>query len=340
MRILLQLNFLFKILRTHCLVFYLSKRDRQWYALTYADALSAPVYACRVIDCTLVTCERVPRLDPDDWILVSELRKRGLTVSSAIWSDPEVDWPLSRLCLVRSTWDYHMRYNEFQRWIDHVASVSIVKNDPALLTWSSHKSYLREIGARGVPVVPFAWLERGQTANLAAIRADRGWKDTVIKPARGAATHGVMHVRSNRDSLRMGQGHLDHLLVENDVLVQPYFESVRGYGERALIFISGAYSHAVSKKAFDTVLAIRDAPLARIEASNYELEIASNALGSCPGEPLYARVDLLHDGGSPYVNEVELIEPALYFGADATAAARFADALERQLGLETSEART
>lgn len=289
-----------------------------------------------MIDCTLVTCERVPQLDPDDRILAAELRKRGLRVSSAIWSDPDVDWHLSRLCLVRSTWDYHMRYDEFRRWVDRVASVSIVKNDPALLTWSSHKSYLREIHERGVPVVPSAWLEQGQSANLAAIRANRGWKDTVIKPARGAATHGVMHVRSNRDSLRMGQGHLDRLLGENDVLVQPYFESVQGYGERALIFISGAYSHAITKKAFDSVLAVRDAPLARIEASDYEVEIASNALRSCPSEPLYARVDLLHDDGRPYVNEVELIEPALYFGANTTAAVRLADALQRQLHLETT----
>lgn len=258
----------------------------------------------------------------------------------AVWSDPDVDWSLSRLCLVRSTWDYHMRYAEFQDWVDRVASVSIVRNDPVLLTWNSHKSYLREIEARGVPVVPSAWLNRGQSANLRVICADRGWKETVIKPARGAATHGVMHVLSDEASLRSGQKHLDRLLGENDVLVQPYLESVRDYGERALIYINGTYSHAVTKKAFDTVLAVRDASLARVEASNYEVEIASNALGSCPRDPLYARVDLLHDGGRPCVSELELIEPALYFGANATAAVRLADALEKQLYSEATQRRS
>lgn len=289
-----------------------------------------------MIDCTIVTCEKIPGLDPDDRILVDELRKRGMTVSAATWSDPGVDWPLSRLCLVRSTWDYHTRYEEFRRWLDYVASVSVVRNDPGLLTWNSHKSYLREIEARGVPVVPSAWLKLGQPANLRAIRADRGWGDTVIKPARGAATHGVMHVRSYESSQRIGQAHLDRLLAKNDVLVQPYFESVRDYGERALIFIDGTYSHAVTKKAFDTVLAVRDAPLARVEASKDEQGIASSALGSCPGATLYARVDLLYDGRRSCINEIELIEPALYFGANTTAAVQLADALERQLHQESS----
>ena len=292
------------------------------------------MYPYLMIDCTLVTCAKVPGLDPDDRILVAELRKRGLVVASAVWSDPDVDWFLSRLCLVRSTWDYHMRYDDFQRWIDRAASVSIVRNDPALLTWSSHKSYLLEIAALGIPVVPSAWLTRGKPATLTAIRANRGWKDTVIKPARGAATHGVMRVRSDKASLCMGQAHLDRLLAENDVLVQPYLESVQEYGERALIFIDGAYSHAVIKKAFDTVLAVRDAPLARVEASARERDVASNALQSCPGEPLYARVDILHDGGRPCVSELELIEPALYFGANSMAAVQIADALERLLNVE------
>ena len=250
----------------------------------------------------------------------------------AVWNDPDVDWSLSRLCLVRSTWDYYRHYDEFARWIDYAASVSIVRNDPGLLTWSSHKWYLREIEARGVPVVPSAWLQRGQTANLNDIRADRGWEDIVIKPARGAGTHGVMHVSSNEASLRNGEVHLGHLLAVNDVLVQPYLESVRDYGERALIFINGTYSHAVVKKAFDSVLAVRSARLARVEASDAEKEIASNALRSCPGNPLYARVDLLRDGSRPCVSELELIEPALYFGAETTAAERIADALESQIG--------
>jgi glutathione synthase/RimK-type ligase-like ATP-grasp enzyme len=285
-----------------------------------------------MIDCTLVTCREVPRLDPDDRILAAVLRKRGLAVAYAVWSDPDVDWSLSRLCLVRSTWDYYRHYDEFARWIDYAASVSIVRNDPGLLIWSSHKWYLREIEACGVPVVPSAWLHRGQTADLKDIRADRGWKDIVIKPARGAATHGVMHVSSDKASLHKGQVHLGHLLVNNDVLVQPYLESVRDYGERALIFVNGTYSHAVVKKAFDTVLAVGAGPLARVEASDAEKEIASNALRSCPGDPLYARVDLLHDGSRPCVSELELIEPALYFGAESTAAERIADALERQIG--------
>jgi hypothetical protein len=38
-----------------------------------------------MIDCTLVTCEIVPELDPDDRLLLDELRKRGLSVSIALY---------------------------------------------------------------------------------------------------------------------------------------------------------------------------------------------------------------------------------------------------------------
>jgi hypothetical protein len=129
-----------------------------------------------------------------------------------------------------------------------------------------------------------------------------------------------------------GQTHLDRLLQADDVLIQPYLEAVRTYGERALVFFCGRFSHAVVKKPFDTVLAVRDAPSVAVTATRDEIEVASRALASVPGKPLYARIDLLRDDrGMPRVSEVELIEPALYFGASAEAQAVCAEAIEREL---------
>lgn len=289
-----------------------------------------------MIDCTLVTCAHVPALDPDDRALARELRSRGLCVSIELWNDPRVDWSASAFCLVRSTWDYHAHYPQFLAWIDAVAAVSEICNERTLLRWNAHKSYLRDLESHGVPIVPTAWAARGEPFDIATAARERGWREIVIKPALGAASHAVLRVRPSMDSLMAGQAHLECLVREQEVLVQPYLDGVATYGERGLIFFDGRYSHAVVKKPFDTVLAIEDAREALVEATAGEIAAARRALEAVPGRPLYARVDLLRDAHDrPAVNEVELIEPGLYLTAHPPAAAAFADAIERHIAETT-----
>ena len=282
--------------------------------------------------CAFVTCEQVSALDPDDRAALDELRARGVRATAWVWSDPTVDWSAALLCVLRSTWDYHTRYPEFLAWLERVTEVTVVRNDPHLLRWSAHKSYLRELAGRGIPVVPTAWLTQGERYALADVVAERAWDDAVIKPARGAAASNVLRVRGRAASSGAGQAHVDRLLREQDVLVQPYLESVGDYGERALVFFEGRYSHAVLKKPFDTKLAIDHTRSARVVASAEEVAVATSAIEAVPGKPLYARVDLLRDGdGHPCVSEVELIEPALYLAIHEPARVAFADAVQREL---------
>jgi glutathione synthase/RimK-type ligase-like ATP-grasp enzyme len=288
-----------------------------------------------VIDCTLVTCEKVADLDPDDRLLMHELQTRGLTVSIESWSDPRAQWGASRLCIVRSTWDYHERYDEFIAWVEHAASLTVLKNDPRVLRWNAHKSYLKELEWLGVPIVPTAWVSRGEPCDLAELAETRGWHDVVLKPARGAAAHQVTLVRRGAASFAAGQAQFGQLAQKQDVLVQPYLRSVVDWGERALIFFRGHYSHAVRKKPFDTVLVVGTRS-SLVEPKPEELDIAARAPAGVPGRPLYARVDLLRDDEDRVcVNEVELIEPGLYLGVHAPARRHFADAVERELQFAT-----
>jgi glutathione synthase/RimK-type ligase-like ATP-grasp enzyme len=285
-----------------------------------------------LIDCTLVTCARFRALDPDDRLLFDELIDRGLNVTIGVWSDPNVDWADSRLCILRSTWDYHSRYHEFTDWVERTATLTTIRNDERLLRWNAHKSYIRELEMLDVPVVPTAWVPQNQNCNLADLCETHGWHDIVIKPARGAAAHDVMLVRQAVASIAAGQAHFDRLAQTQDILVQPYLESVVNYGERALIFFNGCYSHAVVKKPFDTVHVVSNLRSSCIEATDEEIEVATKAVRAIPGQSLYARVDLLRDDErSTRVSEVELIEPALYFAVCKPARARFADAVEREL---------
>jgi hypothetical protein len=285
-----------------------------------------------MIDCTLVTCDVVPGLDPDDRLLLHELRRRGLTASIEIWNDPRADWSSSRMCILRSTWDYHRRYRDFLAWVGKTAALTVIKNDLRLLSWNAHKCYLRDLEQLGVPIVPTVWVSRGEKRCLVELTKERGWHEVVLKPARGAASHNVVLLRPNEGPNGSAQEQLDRLTQIDDVLVQPYLETVVTYGERALMFFDGRYSHAVVKKPFDRVFTISGEPSSWVQATAHEIEVATKAIEALPRPPLYARIDLLHDGnGDPRVSEVELIEPALYLAVHTPARQAFADAIEREL---------
>ena len=283
-------------------------------------------------DCTLVTCEQIPALDPDDRLLAEDLRDRGLTVAVATWTDPGVDWSASRSCVLRSTWDYHVRYDEFLAWIDRVQTQTRLINSAPLLKWNAHKRYLRDLESAGVPVVPTFWLHAGERAALGEICDARGWESVVIKPARGAAAHDVLRVARDAPGLARGQAHVERLLQSDDVLVQAYLPSVETLGERALVFVDGRGTHAVVKKPFDTLLAVNADPSTLSQPAPEERAVAALALAAMPGASLYARIDLLHDAqGHPVVSELEVIEPTLYFGVFPKASAALADAIAREL---------
>jgi len=51
---------------------------------------------------------------------------------------------------------------------------------------------LRDLAARGVPIVPTRWLARGRQVGLAQLLRDERWGDAVVKPAVSAS--GDRHV--------------------------------------------------------------------------------------------------------------------------------------------------
>lgn len=277
-------------------------------------------------DFTFVTYRDLPDLDPDDRLAADALRERGFAVSPAVWDDPDVVWAQAGICIIRSTWDYNLRHTDFLDWAERVAKATRLYNPIELVRWNIHKQYLQELAARGIPVVPTHWLHRGATVDLRDILAQTGWNDAVAKPAVGLATHGVKRI----DAGPASQAHVDGLLREHDVLVQPFLSSVGSYGERALVFIDGTYSHAVRKKAFQALAPAGVEDEAPVEATATEIEVGAAAVQALPQPPLYARIDIVPDEkGNPVVIELELVEPSLFLSMHPRAATRFADALAR-----------
>jgi glutathione synthase/RimK-type ligase-like ATP-grasp enzyme len=283
---------------------------------------------------TFVTYSGLPDLDPDDRLAVDVLQALGHDVKVAIWDDSSVDWRHGGITVVRSTWDYHLHFQKFLKWYERVAALTSLWNSLALMRWNVHKRYLEVLRQHGLAVVPTLWFSAGSTVDLLETMHTQGWPEAVIKPAIGLSTYGVLKVSSHDQAgLESGNRHLKRLLLEGDVMLQPYLASVTDYGERALIFIDGSYSHAVRKTAFQALLPAGEAGETPAEASEEEIAVATQALAALPENPLYARVDLLQDdGGHPILIELELVEPSLFLSMNAQAPRRFAHALISLLG--------
>jgi glutathione synthase/RimK-type ligase-like ATP-grasp enzyme len=286
----------------------------------------------RRVDVGLVTFTGLPDLDPDDRPLADALSARGLSVLPAVWDDPAVDWSAFRVAVLRSTWDYFHRRDEFLAWARRVSETTRLWNPLSVVEWNTHKFYLRELSAKGAPVVPTAFLDRGRRADLAAILALRAWPTVVVKPAVSADSWGT--IRATADTLAAGQAHLDALLRERDVMVQPFLSSVEESGERCLVFIDGRLSHAVRKRSLFLGGRHVGPEGVPVPIAPDEAEVAEEVLRLAGLPPLlYARVDLARDmSGRPLLMELELVEPTLFLKDHPAACARLAEAIAARVG--------
>lgn len=277
----------------------------------------------------LATCATLPDGDVDDAPLVDALGEVGVHASYAVWdAEPgEAD-----LVVLRSTWDYPDRRAEFLAWADRTPGLL---NPAPVVRWNTDKSYLVELAAAGVPVVPTTVVEPGF--------ADWPSGEFVVKPTVGAGSRGALRVADG--DVEAAAAHLAAL--GGPALVQPYQARVDEVGETALVFFRGQYSHAFAKGAMltpdaeydETGLYVVERLAAARPSAAYRrvaedvLDAAAGVLGLPRADLLYARVDLVPGAdGSPVLMELELVEPSLGFRqADADAPLRFASAVRAAL---------
>ncbi len=285
----------------------------------------------RALDVALVTSSAKDQEDFDEPPLVEAFQARGHHARAVAWDDAQVDWARFDAALIRSTWDYFRRRQEFLLWSERAGIATRLFNPPATVRWNTHKFYLRELASSGVPIVPTAFLEQGSRADLARLMESRGWQAVVIKPAVSADSFAT--VRAEREGPEEGQRHLEEHLPTRDMLVQAYLSTVVEPGERCLVSIDGRVSHVVRKRSLFLGGRHAGPEGVAVPAAPDELEAVRRILGHLgPRPPLYARVDLLRDqAGLPRLMELELVEPSLFFAEAPGSAERLVRALEKRL---------
>jgi len=290
----------------------------------------------------LATCSALPRLDSDDRPLLAALTERGVVAEAVVWDDPDVDWSVYDLVVVRSTWDYSPRRDEFLAWAQGVPRL---ENPAGVLRWNTDKGYLRTLEEAGVPVIPTIWLDPDLHLSKRAVHTRMpAFGDFVVKPvvSAGAQDTGRYQPVSAQSRALAITHAVDLLDGGRAVMIQPYVTSVDTAGETGLVFVDGELRHAVRKHALLTGPAEASEELYAAErmepavATPEQVDVAEKALAvareQVGGEQpfLYARVDLVTgDDGTPMVIELELTEPSLWMQHSGTAATldAFADAI-------------
>ena len=299
----------------------------------------------------LVTAREALDLDPDMPLMTSALRAVGAAVETPCWDDPGVDWSRYGMALLRSTWDYVDRVDEFLHWCERCASMTRLLNPPGVVRWNTDKHYLVDLARAGVPVVPTRFVEPGDDADAAldaflasgasslTVGEPCEFSEFVVKPAIGAGSRDA--ARYGRDAAEQARAHLLRLVeAGRSVMLQPYLERVDRHGETAVLYLGGRFSHAARKgpllRAGAALVEGLFAPedIRACAPDGAELEVAAAAYAAVPFEPpVYARIDLLRDAkGVPAVLELELTEPSLFLAHAPGAAESFARRLVQSLG--------
>ncbi len=263
---------------------------------------------------------------PGDRVLAEAVRRRGADVRPVAWGTPSDP---SELVVIRSTWDYVERPDEFRDWLDGLdAAGNTVVNATALLRWNMHKGYLSELAARGVPVVPTELLPAGSDSSLRDVMAANGWEQVVVKPAIGASARQTFRV--DGADMEAAVARARRLVEVEDVLVQPFLASIEAEGEVSVVAIDGNVTHSVAKRPAIGEWRVQSefgGSVTRIPLTAQHERAAEAALASLGQVPAYARVDLVPIDGVLHLMELELIEPELFFESAPEAADRLAELL-------------
>lgn len=292
--------------------------------LPFTPAPGAPLHRAgarpgRALRIAIATSRR--ELPAGDRELQNALIRLGHDVHGEIWHDPGPAWPTYDAVIVRSCWDYHLRAREFLDWIALLERAGVgVVNPPELIRWNADKVYLAGLAADGIAIPDTVFVERGTQVDLAAACTARGWHEAVVKPNVSASAH-----RTERRST----GH-----VAGPALIQQYIEAIETQGEWSLVYFGGRFSHAVIKKPNHGYFRVQAEFGGTVEVARPPQplrQFAERVLRRVAQPAPFARVDVVADGRSILLMELEVIEPELFMHLAHGSADRLAAVVSEHL---------
>lgn len=221
-------------------------------------------------------------------------------------------------------WGYHFDVARWDAMLAAWPAERLLFNPPALLAWNTRKTYLLELEAAGIPIVPSRF-GHADAASVAAAFDAFACDELVVKPQISAGSHATVRIKRG-----------DPVTPLADAIVQPFLPAIAEEGELSLFAIGGSFSHAARKVASGGDFRIQPqfgGQFSRYQPCAEAMAVFDAVLDAVPTAPLYARVDLLRraDGRLALI-EVEAIEPDLYPAIAPEVPARLAHAVVQRIG--------
>ncbi|MBT1711154.1 hypothetical protein KK062_23120 [Fulvivirgaceae bacterium PWU5] len=259
----------------------------------------------------LLTCERLPELNPADQALIPLFAEKNITAVPVIWKASDVRWEDFSALVIRNTWDYYQEADAFRDWLDAMEKTGALMFNPVQVVKDNmHKFYLKRFQEKGLTIIPTLFSAATAPVKWEMLQA-QAWDQVVIKPAISA---GSFLTQTYTTATLTPETFYD-VISQGDWLIQPYLPEITTEGELSMIFFNGAFSHAVLKKPKDGDFRVQrqyGGLYQRVEPTSELLQRAQQ-IATLENELLYARVDGVMIQGKFHLMELELIEPDLYF---------------------------
>jgi hypothetical protein len=257
----------------------------------------------------------------------------GVELVEINWRAPLLDFAGFGMALVGTPWDYAEAKDEFLAKLAALEASGLVLCNPLnVLRWNADKLYLKELAARGAPVIPTLWPQRAGAQDILAAFDHFGCDKLVAKRRVGAGAVG-------QSCLERGDAALAQWRSDQPMMIQPFLPAIQSEGEYSFIFVDGALSHALVKQAKAGDYRVQSSyggREAEITPAPADRAAAQQVMAVLPfaRAPLYARIDMvrLPDGGLALI-EAEMIEPYLYPLQGPEFGARMAKALLATCGI-------
>ncbi len=281
--------------------------------------------------CAYLTMDELGDFVTDADLSIGPMWSLGWAVEMVPWRRDAVDWNSFDAVYICTPWDYFDAPDEFLALLESIeASRATLVNPLAVVRWALTKTYLRDLEARGAPIVPSYWHddypEAGAREFFRQARADK----LVVKPvvgANAADTFVLLQPVTSRLEIE-----LKRTFEGRRFFVQPFNGNIVDEGEYSLFFFGGRYSHAILKVPTAGDFRVQEehgADIRPVRPSERLIRTARDILALVDPMPVYARLDFVRgDEGAFLLMELELAEPSLYFRADERSAMRFARAFD------------
>lgn len=125
----------------------------------------------------------------------TDLNKLGAEVTSSPWStSPPSDQDASSIYVANLLWGYHRHPDRWYTWLHSWPTTVRLVNPLSLLLWNSRKTYLKDLEAADVPIIPTLFVDQVDTSTLIEASKHFQTDDLIVKPQFSARSYNTLRV--------------------------------------------------------------------------------------------------------------------------------------------------